>query len=105
VEHAEALEVDIDLCNPDAGVAPALGHLVEVLWPGKTDPFRARKWIMRPRKNLSVNIAETNSSALEPTNASQFPLRYVLSALLTCSGSDGPGAIPAFPAECAFSWG
>jgi hypothetical protein len=55
VEHAEALEVDIDLCNPDAGVAPALGHLVEVLWPGKTDPFRARKWIMR--RGIEVPLA------------------------------------------------
>ena len=47
VEHVDALEMDIDLCNPDSGVVPALGHLVEVAWPGKTDPFRARKLIMR----------------------------------------------------------
>lgn len=47
VEHRELLEVDIDLCNPDSGLLAALGHLVEVAWPGKTDPFRARKWIMR----------------------------------------------------------
>ncbi len=40
-------EVDYDICNPNFGVAPAVGHLVEVFWPGKTDPYRICKGLLK----------------------------------------------------------
>jgi len=47
-EHPEALECDIDLYNPTWGdVRAALGHTLEVLWPGKTDPFRIRRGLVK----------------------------------------------------------
>lgn len=44
IEHSTgAWEFDIDLCSPEQGLAPAIGHLFEVLknalTKGKTDPF------------------------------------------------------------------
>lgn len=46
------IEIDFDRFNPDRGVAPALGHGVEVLWHkltrARTDPYvvaRARGWL------------------------------------------------------------
>ncbi len=40
VEHRMAIEIDFDLYNPGMGLLPAVGHCAEILWPGKTDPFR-----------------------------------------------------------------
>jgi hypothetical protein len=41
------IEVDYDLCNPNYGVLPAAGHLIEVLWPGKTNPWRIEKGLRK----------------------------------------------------------
>lgn len=41
------LEIDFDLFNPDRGAFPAIGHLAESLWPGKTDPYRIRAGLVR----------------------------------------------------------
>ena len=44
IEHTGGpIEIDFDLFNPDYGAAPALGHLLECLRPGKTDPFRIQR--------------------------------------------------------------
>lgn len=40
-------EADIDIFNPDYGLAPAAGHLIEVLWPGKTNPYRVRRGLLK----------------------------------------------------------
>lgn len=47
IEHDSVIEADIDLCNPNFGVLPALGHLVEVATPGKTDPFRVLRGLRK----------------------------------------------------------
>ncbi len=47
VHFSNTVEIDFDLCNPRMGAVPALGHLVEVLWPGKTDPWRVMKGLRR----------------------------------------------------------
>lgn len=55
VEHDYGiLEVDFDLCNPNFGVAPAIGHLVEIMTPGKTDPFR----VMRGLRKRGIAIID-----------------------------------------------
>lgn len=54
----EEFEADIDLCNPDGGLLPLLGHLLEVLWPGKTDLWGAPKWPMR--RGVAVPLVQTN---------------------------------------------
>lgn len=43
IEHDHAIELDFDLMNPDRGILPAIGHLVEILVPGKTNSFRVMK--------------------------------------------------------------
>lgn len=47
IVHRAAIEIDFDLFNPDFGAGPALGHALECLWPGKTDPFRVRKGLLK----------------------------------------------------------
>ena len=48
IEHDYGvIEVDFDLCNPNHGLLPAIGHLVEVMTPGKTDPFRVMRGLRR----------------------------------------------------------
>ena len=42
-----AIELDIDLCNPLYDVVMTLGHIAEVFWPGKTDPFRVMRGLRR----------------------------------------------------------
>ncbi len=55
VQHKSgAFEFDIDICNPDYGLAPAIGHLIEVLWPGKTDPYRVRKGLIGRGMNIPL---------------------------------------------------
>lgn len=50
------VEIDFDLCNPDFGVLPAIGHLIEILWPGKTDPFRVRKGLLKRGMNVELAV-------------------------------------------------
>ncbi len=47
IEHVDAIEVDYDICSPDGGLAPAVGHFIECLWPGKTDPYRVMKGLRK----------------------------------------------------------
>lgn len=47
VEHVHCLEIDFDVCNPNYGLAPAIGHLFEVLWPGRTDPQRIKRGLIK----------------------------------------------------------
>jgi hypothetical protein len=42
-----ALEADFDIFNPQHGLFPAIGHLVEVLWPGKTSSFRIARMLRK----------------------------------------------------------
>ncbi len=48
------IETDIDICNPDFGVLPAAGHMIEVTWPGKTDQFR----VMRGLRKRGIDVAD-----------------------------------------------
>lgn len=48
------IECDFDHFNPDYGLAPAIGHAVEYLWPGKTDPFA----IMKRLRKRGVPVAD-----------------------------------------------
>lgn len=43
IEHTGGIEIDFDHFNPDYGIGPAVGHMIEALWPGKTDPFKIQK--------------------------------------------------------------
>ena len=55
VEHNHGiLEADFDLWNPNHGILPAAGHLVECLWPGKTDPFR----ILRGLRGRGIEVRD-----------------------------------------------
>ncbi len=47
IVHTDLVEMDIDLWNPNFGVAPALGHLWECVTPGKTNPFAVAKGLMK----------------------------------------------------------
>ena len=47
IEHQVTIEVDFDLFNPGMGALPAVGHFAEILWPGKTDPFRIMAGLRR----------------------------------------------------------
>jgi len=47
VEHSVAFEMDIDLFNPDQGAVPAFLHTLEVLRPGKTNPFRVMRGLRK----------------------------------------------------------
>ncbi len=48
VEHDSGLiEIDFDICNPAGGLFPLIGHGIEVLWPGKTDPFKVAKGLAK----------------------------------------------------------
>lgn len=47
IQHEGAIEIDFDRFNPDFGAGPAFGHLVECLWPGKTDPFRVQRALLK----------------------------------------------------------
>lgn len=40
------VELDIDRCNPAGGLFPAIGHSVEVLFPGKTNPFAVYRGLL-----------------------------------------------------------
>jgi hypothetical protein len=41
IQHdTHILEMDFDIFNPNYGVLPAAGHLLEIMWPGKTDPYK-----------------------------------------------------------------
>ncbi len=55
------VEADIDLCNPDGGLVPATLHLGEVLahrlTGGRTDPFRAARWLRR--RNILIPEVRT----------------------------------------------
>jgi len=57
VVHRAAIEIDFDLFNPDFGVAPAIGHAIECLWPGKTDPRRVRRGLIA--RGLTVPLIGT----------------------------------------------
>lgn len=59
VEHRAAIEVDFDLFNPDFGLLPALGHIVEIAWPGKTDPFR----VMAGLRNRGIPVKDARENA------------------------------------------
>ncbi len=54
IEHTDAIEVDYDLCNPDFGAAPAFGHFVECLWPGKTNPRK----VMTGLRKRGIEVEE-----------------------------------------------
>ena len=54
VEHTDAIEVDYDMFNPNYGAGPGLFHLIEVLWPGKTNPFK----IMRGLQKRGIPVKE-----------------------------------------------
>jgi hypothetical protein len=56
IEHRDGVEVDFDLFNPDMGAGPAIGHALECLWPGKTDPFRVRRGLIG--RGLTVPLVE-----------------------------------------------
>lgn len=48
VQHSTGVyEVDFDMFNPDWGVLPLIGHGIECLWPGKTDPFKVAKGLRK----------------------------------------------------------
>ncbi len=47
VHYTNTVEIDFDLCNPRMGAVPALGHLIECLWPGKTDPWRVQHGLIK----------------------------------------------------------
>jgi hypothetical protein len=48
VEHSTGLvEVDFDLWNPAYGALPLIFHGIEVVWPGKTDPFKVAKGLAK----------------------------------------------------------
>jgi len=53
IEHEEPdgcpvlIELDVDICNPNFGIISAIGHLIEVLWPGNTDPFRVMRGLQK----------------------------------------------------------
>lgn len=53
VGHSQSLiEVDFDLFNPNYGAALAVGHLIEVIWRGKTDSFR----VMRGLRHRGIEV-------------------------------------------------
>lgn len=53
VRHSSGLiEVDFDICNPDYGLAPLIGHGIECLWPGKTNPFKVAKGLRKRGFNV-----------------------------------------------------
>lgn len=44
IEHSwGGIEVDFDYFNPNYGILPVLGHLLECLTPGKTNSFKVAK--------------------------------------------------------------
>lgn len=48
VEHNSGIwEVDADRFNPKFGVAPAVGHLGEIIIPGRTDPYAIREGLLK----------------------------------------------------------
>ncbi len=55
------VEVHYDLCNPDGGVAPAIGHGLECLWPGPTNPWRVAKGLRR----RGIDVALVPKGTLE----------------------------------------
>jgi hypothetical protein len=57
VLHPNLVEIDYDVCNPDYGdAATFVGHGIEVLWPGKTDPFRIARGLKK--RGLPVVMVE-----------------------------------------------
>jgi len=57
VAHPENLiEIDIDLWNPNYGVAPAMGHWVEVMFGGRTSPYAVRKGLLK--RGIEVPLVE-----------------------------------------------
>jgi hypothetical protein len=48
------LEIDFDRCNPDMGLIPAFGHLVECLWPGPTNPFAIARALRKRGAELMI---------------------------------------------------
>ena len=60
IHHANGLiECDIDIANPTQGIAPALTHLCEICWPGKTDPFR----IMRGLRKRGIKVRDVREQS------------------------------------------
>lgn len=58
VEHNNGLiEIDFDHGNPDFGLAPAIVHGIECLWPGKTDSFRVLRGL-RKRGIAVIDVRE-----------------------------------------------
>jgi hypothetical protein len=57
-------DLDIDLGSPGTGIVGAFVHLVEVLWPGRTDPRRVRRLIARdPRVAARLDAIAREGSA------------------------------------------
>lgn len=46
-QRAVYADIDIDLGNPVRDVIGAVVHVLEVVWPGKTDPVRVRRELLR----------------------------------------------------------
>lgn len=49
-------EIHYDLCNPSGGVIPVIGHGLECLFPGPTNPFRVARGLKR--RDIDVVMVE-----------------------------------------------